>query len=119
LNEIRAFLLLEPTPSEADIKITRDLIRAGQLLKIEILDHIVIRNPNHISLRTLGYFAVELIMPSSAGRFLKNLRDRPFLFYSTRHYLGRVSVGRQLRLDLLAFSEPGDPPGWIQVWPMA
>jgi DNA repair protein RadC len=25
----------DPTPSEADIKITRDLIRAGQLLKIE------------------------------------------------------------------------------------
>jgi DNA repair protein RadC len=31
---------LDPTPSEADIKITRDLIRAGQLLKIEVLDHI-------------------------------------------------------------------------------
>jgi DNA repair protein RadC len=32
----------DPTPSEADIKITRDLIRAGQLLKIEVLDHMVI-----------------------------------------------------------------------------
>ena len=40
----------DPTPSEADIKITRDLIRAGQLLKIEVLDHIVIGNPNHTSL---------------------------------------------------------------------
>ena len=48
----------EPTPSEADIKITRDLIRAGQLLKIEVLDHIVISNPNHLSLRSLGYSAV-------------------------------------------------------------
>ena len=28
--------------SEADIKITRDLIRAGQLLKIEVLDHIIV-----------------------------------------------------------------------------
>ena len=46
----------EPTPSEADIKITRDLIRAGQLLKIEVLDHIVMGNPNHTSLRELGYF---------------------------------------------------------------
>jgi len=46
----------EPTPSEADIKITRDLIRAGQLLKIEVLDHIVVGNPNHTSLRSLGYF---------------------------------------------------------------
>jgi DNA repair protein RadC len=46
----------EPTPSEADIKVTRDLVRAGQLLKIEVLDHIIIGNPNHCSLRELGYF---------------------------------------------------------------
>jgi DNA repair protein RadC len=46
----------DSTPSEADIKITRDLIRAGQLLKIELLDHIVVGNPTHTSLRSLGYF---------------------------------------------------------------
>ena len=44
------------TPSEADIKVTRDLFRAGQLLKIEVLDHVIIGNPNHVSLRALGYF---------------------------------------------------------------
>jgi DNA repair protein RadC len=47
----------DPAPSQADIKVTRDLIRAGQLLKIEVVDHIVIGNPNHTSLRELGYFA--------------------------------------------------------------
>jgi len=47
----------EPQPSEADIKVTRDLIRAGQLLKIEVLDHVIIGNPQHHSLRELGYFA--------------------------------------------------------------
>src|SRR5260370_10129885 len=31
----------DPTPSEADIKVTRDLIRAGQLLKLEVLDHVI------------------------------------------------------------------------------
>lgn len=46
----------EPSPSEADVKVTRDLIRAGQLLKIEVLDHIVIGNPGHSSLRELGCF---------------------------------------------------------------
>jgi DNA repair protein RadC len=46
----------EPTPSEADIKVTRDLIRAGQLLKIEVLDHVIIGNPKHASLRELGFF---------------------------------------------------------------
>ena len=46
----------DPTPSEADIKVTRDLIRAGQLLKIEVLDHVIMGNPNRSSLRELGYF---------------------------------------------------------------
>jgi len=53
----------EATPSEADIKVTRDLIRAGQLLKIEVLDHIILgratqeRPKDSSSLRELGYFA--------------------------------------------------------------
>ena len=46
----------EPSPSEADIKVTRDMIRAGQLLKIEVLDHVIIGNPRYTSLRELGYF---------------------------------------------------------------
>ena len=47
----------DPTPSDADIRVTRDLIRAGQLLKIEVLDHVILGNPNRSSLRELGYFA--------------------------------------------------------------
>lgn len=52
----------DPTPSEADIKATRDLIRAGLLLKIEVVDHIVIgrktaeRAKDYASLREMGYF---------------------------------------------------------------
>ena len=46
----------EATPSEADIKVTRDLIRAGQLLKIEVCDHVVIGRPNFFSLKANGYF---------------------------------------------------------------
>ena len=52
----------DPTPSEADIKVTRDLIRAGQLLKIEVLDHVILgratkeRQRDYVSLRELGYF---------------------------------------------------------------
>jgi DNA repair protein RadC len=46
----------EPSPSQADITVTRDLIRAGQLLKIEVIDHIIIGRPDHCSLRQLGYF---------------------------------------------------------------
>jgi len=46
----------DPTPSEADIKVTRDLIRAGQLLKIEVLDHVIMGVGRHASLRSLGFF---------------------------------------------------------------
>ena len=52
----------DPAPSEADIKVTRDLIRAGQLLKIDVLDHIILgratpeRPKEYASLRELGYF---------------------------------------------------------------
>ena len=46
----------DATPSEADIKATRDLIRAGQLLKIDVLDHVIIGRDRFASLRELGYF---------------------------------------------------------------
>jgi len=46
----------EATPSEADIKVTRDLIRAGQLLKVEVLGHVIMGAQRHCSLRELGYF---------------------------------------------------------------
>jgi len=52
----------DPAPSEADIRVTRDLIRAGQLLKIDVLDHIILgrrapdRARDYCSLRELGYF---------------------------------------------------------------
>lgn len=47
----------DPHPSEADIRTTRDLVRAGQILKIEVLDHIIIGTPGHVSLRELGYLS--------------------------------------------------------------
>ena len=55
----------DPTPSEADIKVTRDFIRAGQLMKIDLLDHVIVGATSHAissapwkysSLRELGYF---------------------------------------------------------------
>ena len=48
----------EGSPSEADIKVTRDLMRAGQMLKIEVTDHLIMcrETPGYKSLRELGYF---------------------------------------------------------------
>jgi DNA repair protein RadC len=53
----------DPTPSESDVKVTRDLIRAGQMMKIEVLDHVILGQPtaerakDYASMRELGYFA--------------------------------------------------------------
>lgn len=58
----------DATPSEADIRATRDLIKAGNILRIELLDHVIVAEPNRVpagrtqgycSLRELGYFYAE------------------------------------------------------------
>jgi len=52
----------DPTPSESDIRVTRDLIRAGQLLKIEVADHIILghctaaNSKGYFSMREMGLF---------------------------------------------------------------
>ncbi len=52
----------DPTPSASDIRVTRDLVRAGKLLRIETLDHIIVgkrstdRAYDFCSLRELGHF---------------------------------------------------------------
>lgn len=52
----------DPTPSEADIRVTREMISAGQVLKINVVDHVVIgtaaenRPLPYASLREMGYF---------------------------------------------------------------
>jgi DNA repair protein RadC len=50
----------DPSPSDADMRVTRDLVRAGQLLKIDVLDHVILglatseRAKDYVSLRELG-----------------------------------------------------------------
>ncbi len=50
----------DPSPSEADIVVTRKLVAAGQVLDIPVLDHIIIgcastqRQKDFVSLRALG-----------------------------------------------------------------
>ncbi len=41
----------DPTPSPEDIEITRQLVEAGRLLDIELIDHLIIGNPRYISLK--------------------------------------------------------------------
>ncbi|MFK7694218.1 DNA repair protein RadC [Paenibacillus sp. HJGM_3] len=45
----------DPTPSPEDIQITRRLAEAGELLGIELLDHIIIGDRTCVSLKEQGY----------------------------------------------------------------
>jgi DNA repair protein RadC len=44
----------DPTPSESDIAMTREVIRAAKALGIEIHDHLIIGRSGHASLRGMG-----------------------------------------------------------------
>ena len=44
----------DPTPSAADVTLTSELARAGDLLDVELLDHLIIGQGRHVSLRRLG-----------------------------------------------------------------
>ena len=45
----------DPTPSEADVSITRDLVAAGKLMGIELLDHVIVGAGNsYVSLNEKG-----------------------------------------------------------------
>jgi DNA repair protein RadC len=42
------------SPSDEDVRTTRLLVEAGQLLDIELLDHVIVGHNNHASLKELG-----------------------------------------------------------------
>lgn len=45
----------DPTPSPEDIEVTKRLVEAGQILGIEVLDHLVIGGTKYVSLKEKGY----------------------------------------------------------------
>jgi DNA repair protein RadC len=48
----------DPTPSADDLAVTAELVRAGRVLNIDLLDHVVLASRSHwLSLRALGVLA--------------------------------------------------------------
>ena len=46
----------DPTPSREDLQITKRVRQAGDLIGVELLDHIIIGDNRYISLREIGFF---------------------------------------------------------------
>jgi DNA repair protein RadC len=44
----------DPSPSPEDVSVTRQLVQAGQLLDIDVLDHVIIGRQRYVSLKERG-----------------------------------------------------------------
>ena len=44
----------DPSPSPEDVNVTRQIVKAGQLLDIEVLDHVIIGGQRYVSLKERG-----------------------------------------------------------------
>jgi DNA repair protein RadC len=47
----------DPEPSEEDIKLTKRLIQVGEILGIEVLDHIIVCDRNYVSMKAKKLFS--------------------------------------------------------------
>jgi len=45
----------DPTPSREDIEITKKLVEAGKIIGIDVLDHVIIGNDRHFSMKEAGH----------------------------------------------------------------
>lgn len=45
----------DPSPSEADLRITRTIAATGKTLGVRLLDHVIVARDGIVSLRSLGY----------------------------------------------------------------
>ncbi len=46
----------DPEASEDDIKLTENLVEAGRIMGIDVLDHVIIGGQNYLSLKREGLF---------------------------------------------------------------
>ena len=44
----------DPTPSPEDVAVTRDIVKAGEIMGIDVLDHVVIGEGRYVSMKERG-----------------------------------------------------------------
>lgn len=48
----------DTTPSESDTAITKEILQAGKIVGIDVLDHIIVGENNYFSFKESGYIEV-------------------------------------------------------------
>ena len=59
-NAVRIFIMHnhpsgDPSPSSQDIAVTERAVKAGEIVGVQLLDHIIIGRPGYVSLKEKGY----------------------------------------------------------------
>ena len=45
----------DPTPSKEDIEVTKRLVKSGEIIGVQVLDHLIIGDNKYVSLKEKGY----------------------------------------------------------------
>lgn len=76
LREAAAAVLLvhnhpsgDPSPSREDVEITERLVRAGRILGVDVLDHVIVAEQGYVSLRETGRFPDAAHAQAGSGRW--------------------------------------------------
>ncbi len=66
----------DPEPSNEDVRVTREAAQVGDLLGIDLLDHVIVGGRAHVSLRERGFY--RPVMEQQSGRRRKSAGgDKP------------------------------------------
>ncbi|HZU12139.1 MAG TPA: JAB domain-containing protein [Chloroflexota bacterium] len=60
----------DPEPSSEDVRVTREAAQVGELLGIDLLDHVIVGGRAHVSLRERGFY--RPVMEQQSGRRRKS-----------------------------------------------
>jgi len=58
----------DPEPSNEDVRVTREAAQVGELLGIDLLDHVIVGRRAHVSLRERGFYRPVMEQQSSRRR---------------------------------------------------
>jgi hypothetical protein len=90
----------DATPSPEDVRLTQDVATAGELLGIELLDHVVVGRGQHVSLRARGLYSppsvTSAVTPEWNG-IRRNSGKRAWVLGERRSALARLHPRQRTR----------------------
>jgi DNA repair protein RadC len=99
----------DPEPSDADREVTTDLARAGAVLDIALLDHIIVAGTRFVSLRARGAIGDDAPSPRALGDPGPSWRDPGLSIYKSalQKYIRRGEIEKAAAAAVSLGTRPG------------